>query len=102
MLVWAIQQFVYTGCFFFPLILSCFDVSWFNLNAVLDLLNHTKGINKSFSQYHGNLSELEYSKNYNWVPTWFSRNKIEMLEHFLLFMAVFLFLIFRFQMGVVE
>ena len=96
LLLWAIQQFVYTGCFFFPLILSCFDVSWFNLNTVLDLLNHTKGINKSFAQYHGNLSELEYSRNYNWAPTWFGRTKIEMLEHFSLFIIIFSFLILFF------
>lgn len=95
-LVWVIQQFVYTGCFIFPLILSCFDVSWFNLNPVLDLLNHTKGINKSFAQYQGVLSELEYSRNYNWVPTWFRRNKIEMLEHFSTFLIIFSFLIIFF------
>lgn len=90
-LVWVIQHFVYTGCFVFPLILSCFDVSWFNLNPVLDLLKHTKGINKSFAQYHGDLSELEYSSNYNWVPTWFDRNKIEMLEHLSTFIIIFFF-----------
>jgi hypothetical protein len=95
-LVWVIQQFVYTGCFVFPLILSCFDVSWFDLNPVLDLLNHTKGINKSFAQYQGVLSELEYSRHYNWVPTWFGRNKIEMLEHLSTFLLIFSFLIIFF------
>jgi hypothetical protein len=95
-LVWAIQQFVYTGCFIFPLILSCFDVSWFNLNPVLDLLNNTKGINKSFAQYDGNLSELEYSRNYNWVSTWFGRTKIEMIEHLSTFVIIFSILIIFF------
>ena len=90
--IWVIQQFIYTGCFFFPLVPSCFDVSWFNMNPVLDLLNHTKGINKSFAQYQGGLSELEYSQNFNWVSTWFDRNKIEMLEHLLTFIIIFLLL----------
>lgn len=94
--VWAIQQFVYTGCFFFPLILSCFEVSWFNLSPVLDLLNHTKGINKSFAQYQGDLTELEYLRNYNWVITWFNRTKIEMLEHLSTFMVIFFLLIYFF------
>jgi hypothetical protein len=94
--IWSIQQFIYTGCFFYPLIVSCLDMSWFNLDPVLDLLNHTKGINKSFAQYQGNLSELEYSKNFNWVPTWFSRNKIEMLEHLLTFVVIFFLLILIF------
>jgi hypothetical protein len=94
--IWSIQQFIYTGCFFYPLILSCFDMPWFNLDPVLDLLNHTKGINKSFAQYQGSLSELEYSKNFNWVPTWFNRNKIEMLEHLLTFVIIFFLLILIF------
>jgi hypothetical protein len=93
--VWMAQQFIYTGCFLFPVVPSCFDVSWFNINPVLDLLNHTKGINKSFAQYQGELSELEYSKNFNWVSTWFNRNKIEMLEHLLTFITI-LFLFFFF------
>jgi hypothetical protein len=92
--VWTIQQFIYTGCFLFPLLPSCFDVSWFNMNPVLDLLNHTKGINKSFAQYQGELTEFEYSKNFNWVLTWFNRNKIEMLEHLLTFIIIFLILFF--------
>ena len=92
--IWMIQQFIYTGCFLFPLVPSCFDVSWFNMNPVLDLLNHTRGINKSFAQYQGGLSELEYSKNFNWVSTWFNRNKIEMLEHLLTFIIIFFLLFF--------
>jgi hypothetical protein len=89
-----IQQFIYTGCFLFPLLPSCFDVSWFDTKPALDLLNHTKGINKSFAQYQGELSELEYSKNFNWVSTWFNRNKIEMLEHLLTFIIIFFILFF--------
>jgi hypothetical protein len=91
-ITWMIQQFIYTGCFLFPLIHSCFDVSWFNINPVLDLLNHTKGINKSFAQYQGELSEVEYSKNFNWVSTWLNRNLIEILEHILTYVIIFFFL----------
>jgi hypothetical protein len=51
------------------------------LNPVLDLLNHTKGINKSFAQYHGvTYQKLEYLKNFNWVSTWFNRTKIEIIR----------------------
>jgi hypothetical protein len=92
--IWMIQQFIYTGCFLFPLLPSCFDVSWFDTKPALDLLNHTKGINKSFAQYQGELSELEYSKKFNWVSTWFNRNKIEMLEHLLTFIIIFFILFF--------
>ena len=43
----------------------------------------TGAINKSYWQYTGTLSEIEYSKNFNWVSTWFNRNKIEISEHLL-------------------
>jgi hypothetical protein len=101
-LVWCIQQFIYTGCFIFPLILSCFDVSWFSMDSVLGLLSHAGGINKSFAQYHGNLSELEYSNNFNWIPTWFNRNKIEMSEHLLTFLIIFFFLTFFLKKKVIR
>lgn len=95
LIIWSIQQFIYTGCFIFPIIQSCFDVSWFNKDSVITLLDHTKGINKSFAEYKGSLSELEYSQNFNWVSTWFNRTKIEILEHlltfFFIFISIFLF-----------
>jgi hypothetical protein len=89
LIIWSIQQFIYTGCLIFPLIQSCFNVSWFNADSVMALLDHTKGINKSFAQYKGNLSELEYSQNFNWVTTWFNRTKKEILEHLVSFILIF-------------
>jgi hypothetical protein len=50
------------------------------------------GINKSFSQYNGNLSEAEYSTYFNWVSTWFDRTKIELFEN--LFTFIFIYIIF--------
>jgi hypothetical protein len=88
--IWAIQQFIYTGCFLFPVIQTCLDVSWYNPGAVQSLLEHTIGMNKSFTQYKGTLSEFEYSRNFNWVPTWFERTKVEMFEHFFTFLFLFL------------
>ena len=88
-IIWSLQQFIYTGCLIFPLIQSCINVSWFNADPVMALLEHTKGINKSFAQYKGNLSELEYSQNFNWVSTWFNRTKKEILEHLVSFIVIF-------------
>jgi hypothetical protein len=96
-IIWIAQQFIYTGCLLFPVIQTCLNVSWFNNGAVLSLWNHSLGINKSFAQYYGNLSEAEYSSNFNWVSTWFNRTKIELFEHlftFLLIYIIVLFLIF--------
>ena len=94
--IWVVQQFIYTGCFLFPLIYSCLNVDWFNAGSVFDLLNHTGGINKSFAQYKGVLTEAEYIKNFNWISTWFNRTKVEIFEHFFSFIVIFIFSLFIF------
>jgi hypothetical protein len=89
-IVWIVQQFIYTGCLLFPILQSCFNVPWFSKGAALSLLNHTLGINKSFSQYKGNLSEEEYSSNFNWVTTWFDRTKVELFENLFPFLFIYI------------
>ena len=55
MFVWFIKNFIISGCFLYPVLYSCFDVSWFNLNYLTrDLLliqqykRHFADINFSF------------------------------------------------------
>ena len=39
MFVWFIKNFIISGCFLYPVLYSCFDVAWFNLNYLTrDLL----------------------------------------------------------------
>ena len=42
----------------------------------------TEIINKSWALYDGQLTQVEYIKNFNWFETWFSRHKIEFLNFF--------------------
>ena len=55
MFVWFIKNFIISGCFLYPVLYSCFDVAWFNLNYLTrDLLliqqykRHFVDINFSF------------------------------------------------------
>ena len=50
-LVFFTQQFIYTGCLFFPTNVTCFDVSWFNENYInlskkIELINKTYSLNR--------------------------------------------------------
>lgn len=90
---WSIQQFIYTGCFLFPVVQTCLDVSWYNSIAVQNLLDHSTIMNKNFAQYKGHLSEIEYFSNFNWVPTWFERTKVEIFEHLFTFLFLFLLVV---------
>ena len=91
-----IQQFVYTGCLFFPSNFTCFSVSWFS-EEIINLSNQLELINKSyFNGANETLNPNEYLKNFNWLIYWFKRNLIEISEHFLtMILPVLLFLFFQ-------
>ena len=75
------QQFIYTGCIFFPTNLTCFNMNWFNLEYI-DLSKQLELINKSYSEAEQTYLPKEYLQNFNWFPFWIKRNYVEILEHF--------------------
>ena len=77
-----VQQFIYTGCFFFPTNLTCLNVSWFNQDY-LKLSQKLELVNKSYNLAKDIYTPEEYLKNFNWIYFWFKRNFVEILEHFL-------------------
>ena len=95
-LIFLIQQFIYTGCLFFPSNFSCLNVSWFNdeyiyLSKQLELIN--KGYFSLAKDYY---TPEVYLKDLNWLSFWFKRNFIEISEHFATAsLPVLLFLFFQ-------
>jgi len=79
-LAFFIQQFIYTGCLFFPTNITCFNVSWFNENYI-HLSKKIELINKSYSVAKEIYLPAEYLTNFNWFPHWIRRNYTEILEH---------------------
>ena len=76
------QQFIYTGCLFFPSSFTCLNVSWFNLENI-NLSSKLELINKSYFDTAKNIyTPDEYLKNFNWFHFWLKRNFIEISEHF--------------------
>ena len=95
-LVFLIQQFIFTGCLFFPSNFSCLNVSWFN-DEYIDLSKQLELTNKGYfglpKDYY---TPEEYLKNLNWLGFWFKRNLIEITEHFVtVSLPVLLFLFFQ-------
>ena len=90
-----IQQFIYTGCLFFPSNTTCFSVSWFSEDNI-SISNQLELINKSYSEAKNTLTPNEFLKNFNWFNYWFKRNFTEILEHLLtMTIPVLLFLFFQ-------
>ena len=96
LITFFIQQFIYTGCLFFPSNYSCFNVSWFNQNNI-NLSNQLELINKGyFSLAKDIYTPEEYLKNFNWFNYWFKRNFTEILEHLLtMILPILLFIFFQ-------
>ena len=90
-----IQQFIYTGCLFFPSNTTCFSVSWFSEDNI-SISNQLELINKSYSEAKNTLTPNEFLKNFNWFNYWFKRNFIEILEHLLtMTLPVLIFIFFQ-------
>ena len=91
-----IQQFIYTGCLFFPSNFTCLSVSWFS-EEVINLSYQLELINKGyFNGANETLTPNEYLKNFNWLIYWFKRNLIEISEHLLtMILPVLSFLFFQ-------
>ena len=79
---WITQQFIYTGCMMPYFKITCMQgLEWHTKDIYNMISGLTGSVNKSYNLYTGDLSPSDYSKNFNWVNTWFQRNKIEILEH---------------------
>ena len=83
LVAFLVQQFIYSGCLFFPSNLTCFNVSWFSEDNI-NLSSQLRLINKN---YYGLAKDIytpeEYLKDFNWFSFWFKRSFIEILEHIL-------------------
>ena len=79
-IVFFVQQFIYTGCFFFPTSITCLDVSWFNQDHI-NLSKKIELTNKSYSMARDIYTPEEYLTNFNWFHHWIKRNYVEVLEH---------------------
>ena len=95
-LTWVSQQFIYTGCFVFPYTFFCsVQPFWYDVNFIDNFKLHTFYVNKSYSSYTGTLNIDEYHRALNWLPTWFERTKIEMIEYLIAFVIPVFFIIYK-------
>ena len=91
---WIIQQFIYTGCFVPMFEFTCIkSVNWYSFEISNSIKAVTGAVNKSIRDYSGILTKEEYLSNFNWVSTWFNRNKTEFVEHILAFLIPLLIIL---------
>ena len=89
-----------TGCIIYPIESSCISyISWANNSGAGELSILAETFNKSWSNYKGDLSEINYIKNFNWLSTWFDRSKIEILEFTLTILLVIFITLISFKLN---
>ena len=97
-LIFIAKNLLGTGCIIYPMEISCINsISWANNDGARELTVLLETFNKSWSNYKGNLSEIDYVKNFNWLSTWLDRSKIEILEFILTILLVILITLVTFK-----
>ena len=78
---YLLKNILISGCLIYLLPISCFDfVSWSAKEIAEKWYFLNEVLNKSWYQYNGNLEDIDYVKNFNWIETWFNKSKIELIE----------------------
>ncbi len=85
---------IISGCLIYPIDFTCLKFIPWNSNDISRIITfNTEVMNKSYYEYVGNLSKVEYIENLNWISTWFKRNINEFLE-FIATILICIFLVF--------
>ena len=76
------KNIIISGCIIYPLDFTCLKfIPWNSSEISKIILFDTEVMNKSYYEYSGNLSKIEYIKDFNWKHTWLLRNINELLEY---------------------
>jgi hypothetical protein len=102
--LWVLKNIIVSGCAIYPISKLCFqDLEWTNINQTKSVSQENEAWTKAWPDFENinNISQIEYSKKFNWVSTWSKThlkkiNKI-LLPYFILLMLIYLFIYFKFK-----
>ena len=100
-LLYFIKNLLISGCLIYPVQSLCItNLTWYEMERIKILNFNTEVFNKSFFQYLGNLTQVEYIKNFNWLKSWADRNSHELFEFLSLLCVIFLVTLLNFKKSV--
>lgn len=72
--LWILKNILTTGCMIFPMPLTCFDLSWTNLNGISNVYEVSIG-SEAWSKDWSNQKDIvlpykDYLKNFYWINFW--------------------------------
>lgn len=95
---YLIKNILISGCIIYPIEITCIEILQWNSKEIASSLSLGIEIfNKGFNSYNGNLSPIEYIKNFNWLKNWYLTNYKELFDYIfvLLVSCFFTFLVFK-------
>jgi len=99
-LLWFIKNILVTGCVLFPIESTCIKkINWSNLNDVKKLNISSEAWAKAWiDQKEPRLPMEEYKSEFKWVKTWETKHLKKILEKFLFFIILNIFIILIFYL----
>ena len=102
--LWVLKNIIISGCAIYPVSKLCFqNLEWTNINQTKNVSQENEAWTKAWPDFKNinNISQAEYSKNFNWVNTWNNTHlkkiiKI-LLPYFVLLIFIYLFIYFKFK-----
>jgi len=93
-----VKNILISGCLVYPIPSTCIELLSWNIKETAEkwyLMGEI--LNKAWWKYEGDLDELTYISNFNWLKTWFYSTKIELLEFSLTAFIATILTIFSFK-----
>ncbi len=103
LLPWFLKNIIISGCLIYPVEKLCFqNLEWTNIDQVKMVSEENEAWTKSWPDFKNpkQISQKEYSSNFNWIETW-SKNHlkkiIEILLPYLIFLLIIFLIIFKYK-----
>lgn len=82
LIIYFVKSILISGCVIYPFHFTCLEsLSWNSKDIVENLLVMTEASTKAYDKFTGDLTNIEYIKNFNWISTWFQRNIEELISY---------------------
>ena len=100
--LWVLKNIIVSGCAIYPISKLCFqNLEWTNIKQTKSVSQENEAWTKAWPDFKNinNISQSEYSKNFNWVSTWSKThlkkiNKI-LFPYFILMIFIYFFIHYK-------
>ncbi len=93
--LWVFKNIIISGCAIYPVSKLCFqNLEWSNISQTKAVSLENEAWTKAWPDFQNinNISQSEYSKNFNWVHTWSKTHLINIIKILLPYLILLIFI----------